>query len=103
MTIERFGIWVSELDRVKGGFPLGYGAAWASPYSNRVFCMRVPFNRIVGAFRAWFLEWRRPCPDDPIMLARQVGYDEGYQRGKDAGFESGIRMALDIVRVEMKP
>ena len=65
--------------------PRGYGIAWYSPWSMRAYCMRVPFNRIIGAFRNWWLEIRRPCEDDPVMNVYNYAHSIGYSAGKEAG------------------
>lgn len=90
MKKERFGVWVREMDVL----PKGYGVAWCSPYSSYAFCMRVPFNRIVGAFRAWYLDWRRPVEGDPIMTAFTYGKNLGFKEGHDHGYEIGMRHAV---------
>ncbi len=93
MQIERFGIWVNEMDRV----PRGYGVAWLSPWSARVFCVRVPFNRIAGWLRARYFTVIRPA-DDWIMNAIRVAHEKGYQRGLDAGREQGMRQTVSLFR-----
>ena len=89
MTVERFGIWVREMETI----PRGYGVAWYSPWSCRAFCMRVPLNRLVGGFRAWYLSWRRPCDKDPVIAAFNEGYYTGLSDGIQQGVDSGRQLA----------
>lgn len=86
MTI---GVWVPEC----GEIPKGYGVVWLSPWSIRAFCLPVPVNYIAGAFRAWYLDWRRPCEDDPIMAAYDKGRSDGFTSGERRGYEKGLRHA----------
>lgn len=87
MRLERWGVWVAEMD-VR---PTGYGIAWFDPLSMRAFCVRFPFNRVVSAFRAWYLAWHRPVDDDPILAAFAEGEHRGFLRGERAGYEKGLR------------
>lgn len=96
----RWGKWVSALELSElARMPKGYGIAWWLPYSDRAYCLPIPLNLIAGAFRAWYLAWRRPCEDDPIMAAFQAGKAKGFQDGVSHGWEQGLLHAK-IVREE---
>lgn len=72
--------------------PKGYGAAWWLPFSQSAYCLPIPFNRIVGAFRNWYLEWRRPCEDDPIAIAYDYAFSKGKAQGRREGEEQTHRL-----------
>lgn len=95
ITLEKYGIWVSELETI----PEGYGVAWYSIWSMRAFCMRIPFNRILGSFRAFYLEFQRPCEDDPVLLAYRKGSSEGEVRGYRRGYEIGLRLSATLAEI----
>lgn len=84
------GVWLAECER----FPRGYGVAWCDPRSNHAYCLPVPLNRVAGAFRAWWLEWRRPAEDDPIMKAYAKGYADRAARPFG---EREFQWALDVL------
>lgn len=97
-----WGKWVSARELAEGAtLPRGYGIAWWLPYSDRAYCLPVPLNRIAGTFRAWYLDWRRPCEDDPIAAAFTYGESTGFQRGIDHGYDRGLRHAKMIIREEL--
>lgn len=87
---------------IEGGLlPRGFGVAWTLPYSHAFYCLPVPFNRIVGSFRNWYLAWRLPCEDDPINLAYMYGESQGFKAGNDHGYKTGVRHAMAAVREEL--
>ena len=80
------GRWVSDCQLAEGEFlPRGYGIAWYLPYSARAYCLPIPLNSIAGAFRAWWLQLRRPCADDPIANAYADGHSIGFSEGSKHG------------------
>lgn len=97
-----WGKLVSDRELAEGAtLPRGYGVAWYLPHSMRAYCLPVPLNRIAGACRAWYLDWRRPCKDDPIMVAYQLGESKGFQRAYDAGYNAALRFAKTLIREEL--
>lgn len=92
--LRRYGRWINEMDML----PKGYGVAWFAIYSAQAFCLPVPFNRIVGSFRAWYLDWRRPCEDDPVLLAHQQGRELGWRDGERYGYEKGLRHSAIVAQ-----
>jgi hypothetical protein len=80
--------------------PCGYGVAWWLPFSDCAYCLPIPLNRVVGAFRAWWLQWRRPCDDDPIPIAYHHGHGLGYQEGERHGEERTHRLYAIAFRHE---
>ena len=73
--------------------PRWYGIAWWLPNEHAAYCLPVPLNRLVGAFRNWWLTWRLPVENDPILQA--------YQDGERAGCVKAIRHAKHVIREEL--
>lgn len=94
MTI---GVWITPLSQL----PKGYGVAWHSAGSFHAYCLPVPLNRIAGAFRAWYLDWRRPVEDDPVLQAYTYGHARGYNEGRTAGYQQAFSH-IQIVKDEIK-
>lgn len=88
MTIGR---WIREMDVI----PPHYGIAYLDPVSMRAFCLPVPLNKFVGAFRAWWLEWRRPVEDDPIVKAYYAGWTARDQQPLS---QREFQAALDVLK-----
>lgn len=80
------GRWLPELAIM----PKGYGVAWVDMRSFRCYCLPVPLNRIAGAFHAWYLEWRRPVENDPLIAAYRKGYGDGQKSGEQYGYDKGL-------------
>jgi hypothetical protein len=88
----------AKVIREAESLPKGYGVAWYLPYSDAAYCLPVPLNRIVGAFRAWWLEWRLPAEDDPITAAYAYGLSKGREQGRREGEASTHRLYAEIRR-----
>jgi hypothetical protein len=88
-----FGKYIGAKELARGAtFPRGYGLAWWLPDVEVGYCLPIPLNRIIGAFRAWWLEWRRPCSDDPIVKAFEDGRRIGWEAGRKHGEEYTHRL-----------
>ena len=96
-----FGRYVGAKALYEGEqLPFGYGIAWALPHTCRYYCLPVPLNRIIGGFRAFWLQVRRPVEHDPIDDAYRAGYGKGVGNGHETGMEQGIRLALIVNDLE---
>lgn len=75
--------------------PKGYGVAWYLPDRMVALVLPIPLNKIAGAFRAWYLEWRRPVENDPIVDAFRKGVERGIQSGVERGRIIGRNETFD--------
>ena len=96
------GIWIQEAEL----YPRGYGVAWLDPVGYRAYCLPIPFNRVAGCLRAWYLSLKHPSETDPVLNAFQAGVsvadarlralnrdlEEAYRTGFQAGLEMGDRL-----------
>lgn len=78
--------------------PRGYGVAWYVPWNHQVVCLPIPFNKIVGAFRAWYVEWHRPCENDPLKEIYAKGIVDGQKQSEQLieNYRKRNRELLDI-------
>ncbi len=78
--------WRSSIDGRGEMIPVGYGIAYYEPGRDRAVIMPMPFNLIVGAWRA--LRWWATCPPWRFVGMKLVKQTE-------FAWESGWRAARD--------